>query len=139
MDDDGVSPIVAVRSSGLALESIIGYAEDDSPDLGSSNGEPTIRSLVSEEYLQMLVDISNERFDVNTQRKERFRTLLLDMCSRDSGGKPAGWEDPGERKERKRAEGLRRQREMQEDSKRSEYESDPGDISDSDDELGGFF
>lgn len=127
---DGPSPIVAVRTSGLSLESIIGYCEEDD---GDSN-EPVIRSLVSEEYLQMLVAISNERFGVNTERKERFRTQLLDLCSKSQEkgkGKKAGWEDAEARRERKRAAGLKRREEML-------RKEDLGDISDSD-ELGSFF
>lgn len=119
-----------MRTSGLSLESIIGYCDED----GDDSNEPVVRSLVSEEYLQMLVAISNERFRVNTERKERFRTLLLDLCSRSQEkgrGKKAGWENAEARRERKRAEGLKRREEM----KRSE---DIGDISDSD-ELGNFF
>ena len=83
----------------------------------------------------MLVEISNERFEVNGDRKERFLSVLLDLCSRDPGRKD-GWEDSEERRERKRAEGLRRQREMKES--RRDYDSDQGDVSDSD-ELGSFF
>ncbi|RJE19970.1 tRNA wybutosine-synthesizing protein, partial [Aspergillus sclerotialis] len=70
---DSSSPIVAVRASGLALESIIGYCEEDTDHNSSPDTEPIIRSLVSEEYLQMLIAISNERFAVNSERKERFR------------------------------------------------------------------
>ncbi|KAL2830227.1 tRNA wybutosine-synthesizing protein [Aspergillus cavernicola] len=104
--DNGPSPIVAVRSAGLQLESIIGYCEDD------DNGEPVIRSLVTEEYLQMLVAISIERFSVNSERRERFRTTLLNACSTDHSSaktkmrtKPTGWEDSEKRKEKMRAEG----------------------------------
>lgn len=127
---DGPSPIAAVRTSGLSLESIIGYCDEE----GNDSNEPVVRSLVSEEYLQMLVAISNERFGVNTERKERFRTHLLGLCakSQEKGrGKKAGWEDAEARRARKRAEGLKRREEM----RRSE---DVGDISDSD-ELGDFF
>jgi tRNA wybutosine-synthesizing protein 3 len=136
LDDDGVSPVVAVRSSGLALESVIGYC-DESSDGESPDSDPTVRSLVSEDYLRMLVDISNERFGVNTERKKRFRAVLLDLCSRNQGRKD-GWEDPEDRRERKRAEGLRRQQEAQQSRQNEMIESDQGDVSDSD-ELGSFF
>ncbi|KAL4989473.1 methyltransferase TYW3-domain-containing protein [Aspergillus falconensis] len=106
--DKGPSPIVAVRSAGLALESVIGYYEDDSD---------VIRSLVSEEYLQMLVTMSEERFSVNSERKERFRMALLNNCSLESptGANPKGetkpgWEDPQKRRERMRAEGMARKK-----------------------------
>ncbi|ODM21014.1 hypothetical protein SI65_04067 [Aspergillus cristatus] len=114
-DSEGISPIVAIRSSGLSLESIIGYCDDSSEDDG---GEPVIHSLVTEEYLEMLVAISNERFSVNTERKERFRKSLLELCSPEQvrgsktkgKSKPPGWEDPEKRRERKRAEGLMRKK-----------------------------
>ncbi|PYH97678.1 DUF207 domain protein [Aspergillus ellipticus CBS 707.79] len=108
-DTDGPSPIVAVRSAGLSLESVVGYCEETNDD-----DEPIIRSLVTEEFLEMLVAISNERFSVNSERKERFRTNLLTLCSTSRAhgtkakgkAKPPGWEDPETRRERMRAEGL---------------------------------
>ncbi|KAJ9253431.1 hypothetical protein DTO207G8_4164 [Paecilomyces variotii] len=117
-DNMETSPIVAVRSAGLSLESIIGYCDDSSSNDDSS---PIIRSLVTEEYLRMLVELANERFGVNTERVERFRTKLLDLVSVSMGddslskggkgrAKPAGWEDEATRRERKRAEGLARQK-----------------------------
>ncbi|QVM11024.1 hypothetical protein D8B26_005675 [Coccidioides posadasii str. Silveira] len=106
LDDSNACPIVAVRSSGLALESIIGYVEK-----GNSPEESTVRSLVSEEYLRMLVSIANERFQSNYARMDRFRTKLLALSS----GSPSNlssqkreWEDADRRRERKRAEGLQR-------------------------------
>lgn len=116
---EGPNPIVAVRSSGLALESVIGYAEGTDDDNDNDDKEPVVRSLVTEEYLEMLVAISNERFGVNTERKERFRVGLLEVClpgqgTESSKGKgkarPPGWEDPEKRRERKRAEGLMRKK-----------------------------
>jgi tRNA wybutosine-synthesizing protein 3 len=109
------SPIVAVRSSGLALESIIGYCEHS-----NGNPDPIMRSLVQEEYLKMLVALANERFEVNKERVERFRTKLLDLYATAStagpntmhGKKHLGWEEPQARRERKRIEGLKRQAEM---------------------------
>lgn len=133
---DSSSPIVAVRASGLALESIIGYCEEDNDRSSSPDTEPIIRSLVSEEYLQMLIAISNERFVVNAERKDRFRACLLDLCSGQGKGKKAGWEDAEMRRERKRAEGLKRREEMK--AREETRRDDEGDISDSD-ELGGFF
>lgn len=119
LDDrsEGVNPIVAVRSSGLSLESIIGYCDET----GDSNDAVVVRSLVTEEYLAMLVAISNERFSINTERKERFRLGLLEQCSPEQAGgskakgksKPPGWEDPEKRRERKRAEGLMRKKHLE--------------------------
>ncbi|KAK5807376.1 hypothetical protein VI817_001634 [Penicillium citrinum] len=105
--ENGPSPIVAVRSAGLQFESVIGYYDEDDESM-----EPVIRSLVTEQYLAMLIAMSNERFKVNSERRDRFRTTLLQACS-GSGkakGKPDGWEDPVARRERKRAEGLARKK-----------------------------
>ncbi|KAL2842219.1 methyltransferase TYW3-domain-containing protein [Aspergillus pseudoustus] len=123
--DEGPSPIVAVRSAGLALESVIGYFEDD----GNSgyDGQGVIRSLVTEEYLQLLVSMSNERFVTNKERKERFRTALLNACSSDQTAgakakgksKPPGWEDAETRRERKRAEGLAKKKLLEGQSKQA--------------------
>ncbi|GAQ45659.1 COG1590 daomin protein [Aspergillus niger] len=125
-DIEGPSPIVAVRSAGLSLESVIGYCEETDDD-NDDNGEPIIRSLVTEEFLEMLVAISNERFAVNSERKERFRANLLDLCSTDhtkskGKSKPPGWEDPEKRRERMRAEGLKRKQLAQ--NQRKEVDAD---------------
>lgn len=112
-DSSTPSPIVAVRSSGLSFESVIGYCEET-----SEGAEPVIRSLVTEEYLKMLVALANERFVVNKERVERFRTKLLELYAAASSPtahtkskKPQGWEDPQVRREKKRAEGLQREAE----------------------------
>lgn len=124
--DEGPSPIVAVRSAGLSLESVIGYCEDSDADDETATGEPGIRSLVTEEYLQMLVAISNERFSINTERKERFRKNLLGLCSANRGPKtnkktkPPGWEDAQTRRERMKAEGLMRKKLLQDQAKGNE-------------------
>lgn len=113
--EEGPSPIVAVRSSGLSLESVIGYFDDGD----DSTAEPVVRSLVTEEYLEMLVMMANERFAVNADRRERFRVGLLQSWSPDqsqfsgkgkSREKLADWEDSMVRKERMRAEGLMRKK-----------------------------
>jgi len=114
--DDGPSPVVAVRSSGLSLESVIGYCDDEE----GSAVEPVIRSLVSEEYLNMLIAMANERFGVNAERRERFRAGVMEAFSPSQGdkgkgkGKPADWEDPAVRRERKRMEGLMRKKLLEE-------------------------
>ena len=139
--DDGPSPIVAVRSAGLSFESIIGYCESSPGDVdvereGDKDDEPVIRSLVSEEYLRMLVAMANERFSVNTERKERFRTNLMDLYSqRHNGGikskdnsmkgKDPGWEDPEARRARKRAEGLQRKKQLERQAASGSNEQKP--------------
>lgn len=134
---DGGFPIVAVRSAGLALESVIGYCETAEEisylDSGRKNNdlssdEPDsfiIRSLVTEEYLGLLVSIANERFEENKRRIARFRANLIQhfasLTLQQSALKPSegkksrrygGREDPIARWERKRAEGLQRQSEI---------------------------
>ncbi|KAI9044919.1 tRNA wybutosine-synthesizing 3 family protein [Aspergillus affinis] len=124
--EDGPSPIVAVRSAGLSLESVIGYCEEGTDDDDHVDEEPVIRSLVTEEYLQMLVAMSNERFEVNTERKERFRSSMLDLCGAKTKGKAkssADWEDPEKRRQRKRAEGLLRKKQLEEEKKLDQQES----------------
>lgn len=64
---------MAIRSAGLSFDCIIAY-------LSPTSGE--IQPMVSEEYMRILVGIANERFVVNAQRRERFRTSLLDPESR---------------------------------------------------------
>ncbi|PYH79840.1 COG1590 domain protein [Aspergillus uvarum CBS 121591] len=135
-DADGPSPIVAVRSAGMALESLIGYCEEKEIDDDGGESEPIIRSLVTEEYLEMLIAISNERFVINSERKERFRSSLVEMCSADHAlgvkakgkAKPVGWEDPAARRERMRAEGLRKKQQQQQqlEQKNRKEEGDGG-------------
>ncbi|KAL3460657.1 methyltransferase TYW3-domain-containing protein [Aspergillus heterothallicus] len=137
--DKAPSPVVAVRSAGLALESVIGFYED----IGDGDdGQGVIRSLVTEEYLQMLVSMSNERFLTNSERKERFRTALLNACSTTDQSakaktkaktKPSGWEDAEQRRERKRAEGLAKKKLLEEQTKQANDESgveEPGSLLD---------
>ncbi|RAH42695.1 tRNA wybutosine-synthesizing 3 family protein [Aspergillus brunneoviolaceus CBS 621.78] len=133
-DADGPSPIVAVRSAGMALESVIGYCEEKQDDDDEEESEPVIRSLVTEEYLEMLIAISNERFVVNSERKERFRSSLVEMCSADHApgakakgkARPVGWEDPAARRERMRAEGLRKKQQQQQLEQTSRTEEGDG-------------
>ncbi|KAI8193457.1 tRNA wybutosine-synthesizing protein 3 [Colletotrichum sp. SAR 10_65] len=100
-----VTPIVGVRTMGLGLESLVGYV-DDSND--------TRHCTVSADYLRTLVDIANERFVENAARIARFRTALQDAVAGPParlGEGGAEWEDAAVRRERKRAEGLRRKEE----------------------------
>ncbi|KOS20840.1 tRNA wybutosine-synthesizing protein 3 [Escovopsis weberi] len=106
-------PMVAVRSMGLGLESLVGYAPG--PDAARR------RRTVSPEYLRMLLRVCNERFAENAKRIERFRDAFgREVRAAAAGGhgakmSPEGgrWEDPAERRERKRAEGLRRRAALQ--------------------------
>lgn len=99
--DRTATPIVAVRSTGLSFESLIGYEVDGIEC-----------SLVQETHLRMLMDIANERFSENAKRIARFREAFRDMVLEprrvrlNSEGKQ--WENAAARRERMREEGLRR-------------------------------
>ncbi|KAK5710909.1 hypothetical protein LTR17_018659 [Elasticomyces elasticus] len=75
------SPMVAVRSSGLAFDCVIGYStpEHDDQKEGDSEGvtRPRIVPMVSEAYLRTLLSIANQRFKTNEERRERFRGTLM--------------------------------------------------------------
>ncbi|KZF20936.1 hypothetical protein L228DRAFT_232583 [Xylona heveae TC161] len=107
------TPMVAVRSIGLMFDSIIGFATND-------DGAEHIRVTVSDEHLRMLVDLANERFRINQERIQRFRTLLLSPNSENrknskKAQKCTGetWEEPEVRRARKKAEGERKRKEHQ--------------------------
>jgi tRNA wybutosine-synthesizing protein 3 len=92
--------MVGIRSMGLAVETVIGF-ESDGKEF----------CMVPEYQLRNLVEISNDRFKENTKRIENFRRLLLQMESekREKRSMNGGhWEDAEVRRERKRAEGLKK-------------------------------
>ncbi|KAK3489208.1 methyltransferase TYW3-domain-containing protein [Neurospora hispaniola] len=110
------NPIVAIRSMGLSFESLIGVQR------GSQR-----QSLVSSEYLSLLVKIANERFEENKKRIARFKEALRlafgegatagveGQKKKKSGDGESGnaeWEDAEARKQRKREEGLARREEV---------------------------
>lgn len=111
---------------GLGLESLIGT---------ETNGIK--RCTVPGEYLKALINIANERFEENTKRIERFRRLLKEAVEKEEaaggggGAKGRGheWEDSEVRKERKRAEGLRRAEEMRRLKENLKREPDEEDLS----------
>ncbi|KAH0420365.1 tRNA wybutosine-synthesizing protein [Colletotrichum camelliae] len=101
-----VTPIVGVRTMGLGLESLVGYVDD--------SNDTRRHCTVSADYLRDLVDIANERFVENAARIARFRAALQDAVAGPParlGEGGAEWEDAAVRRERKRAEGLRRKEE----------------------------
>lgn len=119
MDQDGtVTPMVAVRSTGLAFDTVVGY----------QNANEEIVSIVSEAHLKLMVDVAHERFKVNSERIQRFRAALLssyDSTKALDGRKPkAEWEDKAARQARKREEGLMKQRVLQQ-IKQSSESADP--------------
>ncbi|KAF2454672.1 methyltransferase TYW3-domain-containing protein [Lineolata rhizophorae] len=118
-------PTVAVRSSGLMFDAPVG--------LCAPSG--LVMSIVTEAYLRHLVSIANDRFRVNSERTERFKSALLDqfsLCSLKELGGREKVEDAEARKTRKRAEGLK----VQEESRFQKSEPMPAvDIS----EIGNIF
>ncbi|KAJ0295478.1 uncharacterized protein N0V96_011232 [Colletotrichum fioriniae] len=108
-----VTPMVGVRTMGLALESLIGYVDEDATE--GSAGTARRHCTVTPDYLRDLLYIANERFVENAARIARFRTALQEAVAgpppkMGEGG--AAWEDADARRERKRAEGLRRKEEV---------------------------
>ena len=66
------TPMVGVRSSGLAFDCIIGYSES-----GNDEEEPTIKAMVTENYLRTVIAVANQRFKTNVERTARLRKALL--------------------------------------------------------------
>ena len=115
LDDVNAFPMVAIRSSGLALESIIGCVPDrvnDTSKRGSDGkhyaNDEDVHSLVSDNYLNLLLKIANDRFKSNMERTRRFESDLFERKATTS----SSWEDSKTRQERKRAEGLKQQEEV---------------------------
>lgn len=98
------NPVVAIRSTGYSFDSIIGYQDENGHNV----------SLIDESHLRILVCIANERFKINVERIARFRAQLLGSYQPTSASMSAAsrpdWEDAEVRKQRKREEGLARQR-----------------------------
>lgn len=134
--------MVAVRSAGLAFESVIGVVRGRSvlppgtlrsDEDGQRQGEDIIEALVSEEYLEMLVGIANERFEANTERIRRFEAVVFGGMEKKILN---DWEDKQTRQERKKAEGLKRREDMK--ANHNLRDSVDGDNDDPDVELGPF-
>ena len=117
-------PTVAVRSSGLSLSSLIGIIHHFDSDSDSDSDPENIKTLVNEEYLQLLVSVANERFVANSERITRFSNHLFlggddeeERIKKRGGGegnnndsmkrREEEWEDGEVRQARKRAEGLK--------------------------------
>lgn len=100
LDDANSFPMVAVRSSGLAFESLVGYVDD-------SRDEEKVQRIVDNGALELLATVANDRFVVNRERISRFEEELF----RDPGRLNHN-ERPEDRAVRKRAQGLERQAEL---------------------------
>ena len=116
LEDPNAFPMVAIRTAGLAFESLIGVIP--SRTLDENEGEEIeehVTKIVDEAYLELLVNIANERFKINAERMRRFEQ---DLLKREEGVGDV-WEDSKSRQERKRAEGLE-QRQMLQKSQRTQ-------------------
>ncbi|KAI1129323.1 methyltransferase TYW3-domain-containing protein [Nemania abortiva] len=114
---DAATPIVAIRSMGLSFESLVGIQEDGAT-----------KCTVSDDYLRGLVHIANERFEENRKRIERFRIAVLEASCLLKKKDGTEWEDAQARRERKRAEGLRRKAELRGQSRKGEDMEEVGDV-----------
>ena len=116
--------MVAIRCLGLGFDSIIGYFQDTN----AAAEQRVIRSLVTEDYLRVLVSLANRKFAENSKRRDRFRAKFLELCHSDRLGEPrlgrSNWEDADSRRERKKAEGLTRRQILgkRNDQKRVDHE-----------------
>ncbi|KAK5654392.1 hypothetical protein OQA88_7301 [Cercophora sp. LCS_1] len=116
--EETAMPMVAVRSMGLAFESVIGVETED-----AEGGSKRVCIVDNSGYLTMLAQIANKRFAENQKRVARFQTALKAAFM---PKKPPGWEDAETRKERKRQEGLRRKDELKSRTKPTEEGLDLG-------------
>jgi len=91
-------PMIAVRSNGLIMDSIIGVM--NAP-------HPGIKMIVDEDYLKTMMLISSLRFEDNKRRTDAFSGKIEQVLF--NQGQVPTKESKGERKMRKREEGLRRQ------------------------------
>lgn len=117
LEDPNAFPMVAIRTAGLAFDSLVGVIPSWTQDEKAGGElEEHVSRIVSEAYLELLVSIANERFKINTERLRRFEHGLFER--KDSLGQ--AWEDSKSRQERKRAEGLEQQQRMRKAQKNRE-------------------
>ena len=122
LEDPNAFPMVAIRSAGLAFDSLVGVIP--SRTLDENEGEEVeehATKIVTEAYLELLVSVANERFKVNAERMRRFEQELF---KRDEGIGDV-WEDSVSRQERKRAEGLERRQMLQKSQSNQKRGSSP--------------
>lgn len=130
--DNPAMPIVAVRSMGLALASVIGIC----PTTGTDRDDA--HCIVTPSYLARLVRVADERFAVNRTRTERFRAALVAAIEKEEGDliplsskkKDEDWEDAEARRVRKKEEGLRRQAALKEQQQPATVETVEGGVGD---------
>ena len=77
LTDAEAYPMVAVRSAGLAFESLVGVIEGPTGAETREDGPERVRRLVDDGYLDILVGIAGERFRANSERIARFEGELF--------------------------------------------------------------
>ena len=123
--------MVAIRTTALAQECVIGYLERgeirsppaevsgvNAKDAGQSNLDELLLPLVSEEYLKTLATISTQRFSANSVRMQKLAEEIAKRSGANHTMATASpehplWEDGQARKDRKRRDGLARKEALQ--------------------------
>ena len=85
-------PTLAIRTTGLAFDCIIGHYHARTQNLCQ---------MVDERYISMLSTIANTRFKENERRRELFSRAIYSLL-----GTGSNWETKEMRKQRMRMEGL---------------------------------
>ena len=123
LEDSNAFPMVAIRTAGLAFESLVGVVPSRTEDENDGEDvEEHVIKLVSGAYLELLISIANDRFKINEERMRRFEQ---DLFEREDGPGQA-WEDSKSRQERKRAEGLKHQQRLRRAQKNQEQDGFSG-------------
>ena len=104
LDDPNAFPMVAIRTAGLGLDSVIGFCTEDSNE--SDNGTCP---LIDDNHLRFLMTLGNERFKANKERIRRLEEELRRIERSKKEHNESEWEDKAVRAERKRNDGLREQ------------------------------
>ncbi|KPI42343.1 tRNA wybutosine-synthesizing protein 3 [Cyphellophora attinorum] len=123
-DYDGDGVMVAIRTNGIVFESVIGLYD---PCRDSA------AAIVSEEYLAMCTGIVGERFRWNEVRKERLVQEIVGAMKRTrlaEGAKQIETKD--DRRQRKRQEGLARQKKQQAAQKEANVSQQTDNVEDHD-------
>jgi tRNA wybutosine-synthesizing protein 3 len=97
---------VNIRTTNLAFDSVIGYEGVDGK----------LIPMVTEAYMRVLVELGNQKFIINKQQRERFRSAIANTFRppvvQASG--PCAWEPIEQRRARMMEDGVRRRREAEE-------------------------
>lgn len=104
LDDSNAFPMVAVRTAGLSLSSVVGLVYND-----GTGGDDKVCPIVDERYFQLLLALANDRFGSNIQRIDRFQENIFRSKHNRKCSRRDQWEDRVARAERQRAEGLQEQ------------------------------